>query len=1096
MDRYLGRYSCNKSAWHPTERAEKGYAVGDDEDKLLPLSQPSQSIWSDLWLMDPFSHPLRWAVDPGILLPSLFLWSLREIHSAFMLSLARRSEALSREPVDLTGDDNAPVPLNHNIDHSVDTFSTNNVPLATISNFLEVWAGKHKGRKKPKKKRRNVYKDEDDEFCKEDEITTNPLIVIGSTGSGKTCNVFSCAEETGFRVIEVSIPSIPGGADLLKRCREAVKSHGLTATESTVTNNMTIISNTVPLCNTNLILLDECDLCYENEGERKISSAIIELLKDCKVPVIITCEKFQPWFESLPHYDTVWLARNRVEDRECKDRDMIGNHDEEGLLIALTYGDLRAVRMSKDILFAHDRHLSESQMPPGDRFYQYMSEMGVDIALFDSLSQPISPYHEEEATNHHLKAFHRDSFALKRLLAPMITKIDAKRGLLAGGEVITIHGDNFLQYLHVDAAEDICSFNMLPVSVYIGKYRCHEVSVLSDSVIHVRIPLMEDLSDSINVQSVSVRLHISDSLIINSSMSSHSYSHWFRLHSTWTRPLTHSSISSAIHSSKRMKPAEVAGESSSKLGKWKRRLLKRSRNQDIVGKDESILLQSDQSMTEEQDLDFNDAIHRTEIESLSIELSCDESVSDDELSIRKNKESIINSNSHSNQTLPTNRRRHVIIDDDESEDHAVPSNQIHQVSDMIVSQSSDSTAPSPPDESDPSPSNHIDIMSEEEANETGKSSDTHSMPQPVPMDQLRVLAIGADEKRQRDSVSKCHEIDTMNHVSIPIKLSPSEDAAHRAQLLNEWEGLREWSRCIDAFSVSDVLCEQSMSLDSYPYDSIPSANSVQDLIPDINPVPEKGLGCPISMMGLSMAHEYRRMSVNRLKSSGYMIDMDTTKASNQAKSNAIITDRVNSSSSSKDLGVKTIDASDDDDDGEEVSLSSEQDMAIDRSNDVRQDHYPCHYGRQTCVDSAMNATRSGLQGFFSSYGYLQYVYERIEVVKRLQNVCNISSYSQHGTHRTLSNHLHTKDLSSALVLEVLPYLGHMILSEHRHNKLTGQDTCITSYPSNRSTRSRKRQRDEKYHHLMAATGLEEALLDRLMHSSFFGSSPPCCQAAM
>ena len=89
----------------------------------------------------------------------------------------------------------------------------------------------------------------DDDYRKEEVSMVNPLIVVGCTGSGKTSLVYACAEAVGFQVVEVSIPSISNGTELLKKCRESVQSHGLNMTNDVGLNPLRSKATTL-ICST------------------------------------------------------------------------------------------------------------------------------------------------------------------------------------------------------------------------------------------------------------------------------------------------------------------------------------------------------------------------------------------------------------------------------------------------------------------------------------------------------------------------------------------------------------------------------------------------------------------------------------------------------------------------------------------------------------------------------------------------------------------------------------------------------------------------------------------------------------------------------
>ena len=160
---------------------------------------------------------------------------------------------------------------------------------------------------------------------------TNTILLAGPHGSGKTAAVYACAEELGFEVFEV-YPGIGerNGASLHKLIGDVgknhlvkVKRHHTPETRSSffrkatprpltrglpripdssdvesIGDELDIISSEPdepptsepsqpPAINQSLILVEEADILYQTDSN--FWPALINIIKDCKRPVILTC---------------------------------------------------------------------------------------------------------------------------------------------------------------------------------------------------------------------------------------------------------------------------------------------------------------------------------------------------------------------------------------------------------------------------------------------------------------------------------------------------------------------------------------------------------------------------------------------------------------------------------------------------------------------------------------------------------------------------------------------------------------------------------------------------------------------------------------
>ena len=131
----------------------------------------------------------------------------------------------------------------------------------------------------------------------------NTILIVGPQGSGKTAAVYACAAELDFEVFEV-YPGVGkrSGVSLDQLVGEVGRNH-LVRTGKTGTAKNDGINNDVGTgpsvqaddgsrtVRQSLILLEEVDILFEED--RGFWPAVICLIKDCKRPVIMTCNGMQ-----------------------------------------------------------------------------------------------------------------------------------------------------------------------------------------------------------------------------------------------------------------------------------------------------------------------------------------------------------------------------------------------------------------------------------------------------------------------------------------------------------------------------------------------------------------------------------------------------------------------------------------------------------------------------------------------------------------------------------------------------------------------------------------------------------------------------------
>ena len=124
------------------------------------------------------------------------------------------------------------------------------------------------------------------------------MVVIGPSGSGKTSTVYACAKEVGYKVIEINASQDRSGTGIRKLFSEAAQSHGVGI-------------DTGSSHELNLILFDDADLVFDEDAH--MHSAMKDLLKNSKSPVIITTETPLPFLNSIPHEKIILQKLNSPE---------------------------------------------------------------------------------------------------------------------------------------------------------------------------------------------------------------------------------------------------------------------------------------------------------------------------------------------------------------------------------------------------------------------------------------------------------------------------------------------------------------------------------------------------------------------------------------------------------------------------------------------------------------------------------------------------------------------------------------------------------------------------------------------------------------
>nr|GAT59425.1 AAA family protein [Mycena chlorophos] len=129
-------------------------------------------------------------------------------------------------------------------------------------------------------------------FSPFDKHLSNTILLHGPSGCGKTAAVYACAEELDWEVFEVH-PGVGkrNGASLETLVGDVGKNHLVRRTGRKKEDQGTDFGFVVPRqesgARQSLILLEEVDILYRDDAN--FWPAVVKLIKDCKRPVICTC---------------------------------------------------------------------------------------------------------------------------------------------------------------------------------------------------------------------------------------------------------------------------------------------------------------------------------------------------------------------------------------------------------------------------------------------------------------------------------------------------------------------------------------------------------------------------------------------------------------------------------------------------------------------------------------------------------------------------------------------------------------------------------------------------------------------------------------
>mmetsp|Transcript_41130 Transcript_41130/g.80683 ORF Transcript_41130/g.80683 Transcript_41130/m.80683 type:complete len:1690 (-) Transcript_41130:48-5117(-) len=202
-------------------------------------------------------------------------------------------------------------------------FSTNEVcgnagQVFSLSDWLKSWSEKSK---KGKTTEDDSDSDFNDYFDDPDEDVaagpTNVVLLNGPFGIGKTLSVYTCAKQTGYKVLEINACQRRGATEIMKICGEATQSHRLSleptkesqlhsskkikkkdkqaVKKKVATSSNASKAGAVNKKNT-LILFEEIDNVFDED--KGFLLAIRSLVRTAKRPLLMTANSLPDWFDS------------------------------------------------------------------------------------------------------------------------------------------------------------------------------------------------------------------------------------------------------------------------------------------------------------------------------------------------------------------------------------------------------------------------------------------------------------------------------------------------------------------------------------------------------------------------------------------------------------------------------------------------------------------------------------------------------------------------------------------------------------------------------------------------------------------------------
>lgn len=162
---------------------------------------------------------------------------------------------------------------------------------------------KKKSTKAPSKSwKKSKYEDDSDDYFfsgseseDEENAMTSLFLLTGDVGVGKTSLVYKVAKQADCGVLEVNTTEVRGAVSLRKRIQEATQTHAANwnkkASIASVIALKDKFEKKAKAAALMVILLDEVDLLYPENGDNGFWNALSDVSKKAKAPIVLTANK-------------------------------------------------------------------------------------------------------------------------------------------------------------------------------------------------------------------------------------------------------------------------------------------------------------------------------------------------------------------------------------------------------------------------------------------------------------------------------------------------------------------------------------------------------------------------------------------------------------------------------------------------------------------------------------------------------------------------------------------------------------------------------------------------------------------------------------
>ena len=330
---------------------------------------------------------------------------------------------------------------------------------------------------KMKKKRKIVYKVDDDIWSDSDNEESelgNLCLLTGPVGSGKSNLVYTVAKKCGCNVLEMNTSKNRGAAAVRRTIEEATQSQSsidmLKKQKAALFARQELVdsdgddedSDEGKGSSLSVILIDEVDNLFEEDGVSAFWTTLSDLRKKAKCPIFLTANSFPGGLSSLK-YTHIDVSRPNPSECVPKIKEIIRA---EGFTILENRKD-----RCNDGSFENIADLCQCDL----------RRICHELQLFacSTVGDPLLPKkHKEDAAT-------RD--ASKDLLSvvnnhPRVIEVKPRSVLPNTFSLLTIKGTNFLSLVAPSRpfADNKRGFN---VTVCIGKQKCPEARIMDDCTI-------------------------------------------------------------------------------------------------------------------------------------------------------------------------------------------------------------------------------------------------------------------------------------------------------------------------------------------------------------------------------------------------------------------------------------------------------------------------------------------------------------------------------------------------------------------------------------------------------------------------------------